>query len=119
MKYHIFLDDETRFTIDDEQEHTDGECVTLQDGQILHGNGSGEYERLDVEGMDASFKEFLGNHDLDDPNQRAHLKRTFEETKATAEAKIEDHQAMFDLATKYLGILDTHDKKPNKRRHLR
>jgi len=117
LKYHIFLYYDTRITIDDEQEHTEGECVTLQDGEILRGE---EDERLDVEAMDTTFKEFVARHDLNDPEQHAYLRKTFEDTKTTAEAKIEDHQAMLDLATKYLGILDQYKTPaPKKRRHLR
>ena len=35
MKYHIFTDPDNRITVDDEQEHTADECVSLIDGVII------------------------------------------------------------------------------------
>ena len=116
MRYHIFCADDVRITVDDEKEETEGLCVTLVDGEILWDEDDEEFdhERLDVPAMDATFAAFVAKHDLSDPDQRMHLRRTFENTKAHAEAKVADHSSMRDLSEKYLEII----AKAEKKRHL-
>jgi len=122
MKYHIFVDDEMRITFDDENDHTDGMCVTLADGVILNDEEDAvEDERLDVPRMDETFKEFVARYDLSDPEQRAYLTSMFMDTKAKAQEKLEDHGAMLRLSEKYLAVIATGARTPTpkKRRHLR
>ena len=117
MKYHIFVDEETRITFDDENDYTDGMCVTLADGVLLNDEEDAvEDERLDVEAMDATFAEFVGKYDLSDPEQRAYLNGVFADTKKKAEEKIADHTAMRDLSVKYLNRIAAHAMVPKRRR---
>jgi len=108
MIYHIWINDDTRISINDEVEETEGQCISLAHGEIL----SDEEERLDAARMDASFAEVLARYDLYDPEQRAYLQRTFEETRVHAEkmideyqGKLTDHGVMLMLSNKYLAEL--------------
>src|SRR5262249_51039975 len=86
--------------------------------RLLNDEDDVEDERLDVEAMDAAMSETIARYDLSDPDQRAYLRQTFEQTKTHAEAKIADHTAMLTLSEKYLEIVTKAGKKPQ-RRHLR
>jgi hypothetical protein len=108
MKYHIWTDEETRITVDDENERTDGRCVTLVDGQILSDDDEvdgEEDERLDVEAMDAAMAETVARYDLSNPDARAYLLDTFGQTREHARAKVEDHGAMLKLSQKYIDVV--------------
>jgi hypothetical protein len=118
MIYHIWITDDSRISIDDESPDTEGLCVTLHNGELYHGDDlEFEDDRLNVEAMDAAMAETLAQHDLSDPDQRAHVTTVFERTKKTAEEKIADHTSMLKLSEKYLQQIASAN--PKRRRHLR
>jgi hypothetical protein len=86
--YHIWIDEDRRISITDENPETEGMCVTLVDGEIITDENEDDSERLDVEAMDAAMGAVIAKHDLNDPEQRVYLRQTFEDTKSHAEAKI-------------------------------
>jgi hypothetical protein len=47
---HLWINDETRISIDDENPKTEGQCISLRDGECL--TDDDEEEWLDVEAMD-------------------------------------------------------------------